>query len=179
MEFKLGGGRHMQPYDPENGQYTDEDALIIGEKDMENLVLVYLFGMDYDHLVFHFPNYKIHNEDYCEMFVKYIRRFIKNEDAIVETRKIEYLLSVHYQRDKSSFLNKIGYNRDNVEQLIEDIRWNTDFQTATFKTINNFTFNFKAKTTINNYVVTTAWQLSKNGDIRLITLIPGGDKKWK
>ncbi len=134
MEFKLGGGRHMQPYDTENGQYTDKDVLIIREKDMENLVLVYLFGMDYDHLKFYFPNYKIHDEDYCEMFVKYIRHFIKNEDAIIETRKIEYLLSVHYQRDKSSFLNKIGYNRDNVEQLIEDIRWNTNFQTATFKT---------------------------------------------
>ena len=179
MDFKLGGGRHMQPYDPENGQYIIEDASVIGEKDMENLILVYLFGLDFDYLKFHFPNYKIHDKDYCEMFVKYIRRFIKNENAIVETRKIEYLLSVHYQRDKSSFLNKIGYNHDNVDRLIEDIRWNTDFQTATFKTINNFTFNFEAKTTINNYVVTTAWQLSKNGDVRLITLIPGGDKKWK
>ena len=179
MEFKLGGGRHMQPYDSENGQYTVEGASGLGGKDMENLVLVYLFGMDYDHLKFHFPNFKIHDEDYCEMFVKYIRRYIKNEDAIVETRKIEYLLSVHYQSDKSSFLNKIGYNHDNAEQLIEDIRWNTDFQTSTFKTINNFTFNFEAKTIINNYVVTTAWQLSKNGDVRLITLIPGGDKKWK
>ena len=95
MEFKLGGGRHMQPYDPENGQYTDKDASGIGEKDMENLVLVYLFGMDYDHLKFHFPNYKIHDEDYCEMFVKYVRRFIKNEDAIIESRKIKYLLSVY------------------------------------------------------------------------------------
>ncbi len=47
-----------------------------------------------------------------------------------------------------------------------------DFRTATFKAINSFTFNFEAKITINNYVVTTAWQLSKDGDIRLLTLIP-------
>lgn len=64
------------------------------------------------------------------------------------------------------------YNQDNALQLIEDIRQNMDFRTATFKAINSFTFNFEAKTTINNYVVTTAWQLSKDGDIRLLTLIP-------
>lgn len=178
-EFKLGGGNHMQPYNPDNGQYTDEDIGKIKEKDMENLVLIYLYGLNYDHLKIHFPNYKIHDKDYCDMFIKYIRDFINKENAKVEKKKIVYLLTYQRERDKSIFLDKLGYNYSNIELLIEDIRWGTDFSTATFKVINKYTLSFEAKTTISHCVVTTAWQLLSNGEVRLITLIPGGDKKWK
>ena len=128
---------------------------------------------------FRFPNYKIHDDEYCKLFVKYIRQFIRNEDVIIEERKMGYLFSLSYGRNKSYFLNKIGYNENDINKLINDIRMNTDFKTSTFKVITKFTFNFEAKTILNNYIVTTAWQLNNDGNIRLITLIPGGDKKWK
>lgn len=66
-----------------------------------------------------------------------------------------------------------------MNKLADDIRWNTDFKTLSFKLINGFTFNAEAKTVLNGYIVTTGWQISKNGDVRLLTLIPGGDKKWR
>lgn len=179
MEFKLGGGRHMQPYDPENGQYTDSDVFEIGEKDMENLVLVYLFGLDYDHLKFHFPNYKIHDRDYCEMFVKYIRRFIRNEDTVIDESKILYFLTKLPKNDKSNFFAKTGYEISNCKKMINDIRCGTEFEKSEFKKITDKSFNIQTKTALNGYIVTSAWQILEDGTVRLITLIPGGDKIWK
>ena len=179
MEFKLGGGRHLQPYDPENGQYTDEDFAKIKEKDMENLVLIYIFGLDYDHLSFHFPDYRIHDKEYCEMFAKYIRQYIKNEDVVIEERKMGYLLRKTNADDKSEFLLGLGYDLADIRKLMSDIRWGTDFTVSKFRNIGEFTFNIMAKTTLKGKVVTTAWQISKDGTVRFITLIPGGDKIWK
>lgn len=106
MDFKLGGGRHLQPFDPENGQYTDKDIMSLREKDLENLVLIYIFGMDYRHLKIHFPDYRIHDKEYCDIFVKYVRNYVKNSDVIIEEPKMRYLLTIQYGRDKSSFLRK-------------------------------------------------------------------------
>lgn len=179
MEFKLGGGRHLQPYDPENGQHTDEDLVKIKEKDMENLVLIYIFGIDYDHLSIHFPNYKIHDDEYCELFAKYIRQYIKNMDVVIEERKMGYLLKKADSDDKSEFLLGLGYDPADIRKLISDIRWDTDFTVSKFKVLNKFTFNIMAKTTLKGKIVTTAWQINKDGTVRFITLIPGGDKIWK
>ena len=86
-KFKSGSGNHMQPYNPDNGQYTNEDIVKIKEKDMENLVLIYVYWLNYDHLKTHFSNYNIHDKDYCDMFIKYIRDFIDKEAAIIEKKK--------------------------------------------------------------------------------------------
>lgn len=179
MNLKIGGGDHLQTYDPNDGQYTKASLLDLKEKDMRNLVLIYVFGMDDLDLKIHFPDYRIHEADYCEMFVKYIRKFIRNEDALIEPSKIMYLLTNQIGRDKSAFLKRLGYSESNEQKLINDIKYSTDFRTLSFKSINQYTFNAEAKTTLNNYVVTTAWQIQKDGQIRLITLIPGGDKKWR
>lgn len=179
MKFKLGGGDYLQPYDEKNGQYTDGDCLKVKEKDLENLVLKYIYGLDYKNLTFHFPNYKIHDEVYCELFIKYVRQFIKNDDVIIQPEKMKYLLLCKFKDDKSAFFKKIGYSEFDSERLMNDIRRNTKFETSSFKRINKYTFNFEAKTILNNYTVTTAWQLNEDGDVRLITVIPGGDKIWK
>ncbi len=179
MEFKLGGGRHLQPCDPENGQYTDEDLVKIKEKDMKNLVLIQIFGLDYDHLSIHFPDYKIHDSKYCKLFVEYISQYIKNVDVVIEERKMDYLLKTADADDKSRFLLSLGYDSTDVRRLISDIRLGTDFAVSKFRNINEFTFNIMSKTTLKGKIVTTGWQISKDGTVRFITLIPGGDKIWK
>ena len=179
MNLKLGGGDHLQTYDSNDGQYKKASLLDLREKDMKNLVLIYVFGMDDFDLQIHFPDYRIHEIDYCEMFVKYIRKYIRSENILIEPSKIKYLFTKQIGRDKSDFLKKLGYLEENEQELMDDIKSNTDFSTLTFKTINQYTFNAEAKTMLKNYVVTTAWQIQRDGYIRLITLIPGGDKKWK
>ncbi len=179
MEFKLGGGKHLQPYDPENGQYTNEDLVRIKEKDMENLVLIYIFGLDYDSFYIHFPNYKIHDNDYCKLFVKYIRTYIKNIDVVIEERKMNYLLKEVKSDDKSKFLLDLGYDFINTEILMDEIRWGTDFKTSKFRNISKYTFNIMTKTTLRGKIVTTGRQINEDGTVRFITLIPGGDKIWK
>ncbi|HBM99653.1 MAG TPA: hypothetical protein DD384_00135 [Firmicutes bacterium] len=179
MNLKIGGGDHLQTYDPNDGRYRKASLLDLKERDMRNLVLIYVFGMDDLDLKIHFPDYRIHEAEYCEMFVKYFRKFLKSEDALIEPSKITYLLTKQIGRDKSVFLKKLGYSESNEQKLINDIKFNTDFCTLSFKSINQYTFNAEAKTTLNNCVVTTAWQIQKDGRVRLLTLIPGGDKKWK
>lgn len=179
MGFKLGGGNHMQPYDSNNGQYTDKELSKINNQDMKNLALVHIYGFNDKELIFHFPNYKIHTKEYCKLFVEYIRNFINNDDVIIENSKMVYLLTKLKQNDKSLFLQNIGYNTNDLQELMNDIRKGTNFKKSEFKIIRETTFNIQAKTILKGYVVTTAWQLKEDGNVRLITLIPGGNKIWK
>lgn len=179
MEFKLGGGKHLQPYDSENGQYADKEILDKGDKDMENLVLVYIFGLDYGHLTFHFPNYKIHDKDYCDLFVKYTRRYIRNEDVVIEDKKAIYFLTWQYGNDKSEFFIGLGYSISNLQKFIYDIRSGTAFEKSEFSRICDKCFSFKTQTTLKGYIITSIWQIHADGTVRLVTLIPGGDKIWK
>ena len=179
MKFKIGGGNHLQLYDPNDGQYVEGNYKKLNETDMENLVLLYVFGLDYAHLKIHFPDPKIHDEEYCKLFAKYMRGFISERDAIIEAPKMGYLLTKHKGKDKSSFLMGLGYSIESLSDLMDDIRWGTDFKTISFKSIHEYSYNVQAKTTLKGVVVTTGWQISKDGSVRLLTLIPGGDKLWK
>lgn len=179
MNLKIGGGGRLQVYDPKDGQYTKENAKSLNKIDKENLVVLYIFGLDDGSSIIHFPDSNIHDREYCELFVKYIRASIRNVDVTIEKPKMTYLITKKVDSDKSEFLKFLGYSSDNLDELCDDIRWNTDFKTLKFKCINQHTFNVEAKTKIKGYVVTTGWQINKDGTIRFLTLVPGGDKKWK
>lgn len=179
MDLKIGGGNRLQEYDHEDGRYKDNDCASSLEKDMENLVLGYLFCIESNKSLIRFPHYGIHDDDYCELFVKYIRKNITLGDVEIADSKMNYLLSEQKGRDKSKFLLNLGYNLTCPEALIEDICNGTDFKTLEYKKLTSHSLNAKAKTKLKGYLVATGWQINKDGTVRFITLIPGGDKIWK
>lgn len=176
MGFKIGGGDHLQYYDESNGQYSDEWKAGAAEKDKENLVLFYYFGLDYPELIFHFPKYGFHDDEYCEIFVLYARSRIRG--LTCDPRKGKYLLTYTKSKDKSAFFNSIGYSYDDATRLVADIVEGTDVKTLKFSKLSNYGPMTLAKTMLNGEIVTSVWELQHNFDLKLVTIIPGGDKKW-
>lgn len=60
-----------------------------------------------------------------------------------------------------------------------DIYNGTDLRTMIFSRYDNGCFACLAETKLKGLSVTTVWEIQKNLDIRFITLIPGGEKRWK
>ncbi len=52
-----------------------------------------------------------------------------------------YLLTKLKQNDKSLFLQNIGYNTNDLQELMNDIRKGTNFEKSEFKIIRETTFN--------------------------------------
>lgn len=67
---------------------------------------------------------------------------------------------------------------DSLDILKNDIIKGTEWDTLIYNKLRRFGLMAECKTTLKGKVVTTAWKLEKDLSIRLITLIPGGDKKW-
>lgn len=178
MPLKKGGGNHLQFYDEADGQYDDEEERArINEEDKKALSLVHYFGLPFNELVFHFPTFGLHDDEYCGLFVQYAKGSIKRFE--IDERKIDYLLSFNFGRDKSLFLTRLGYNANTARELCSDIYCNTDVQSLTFSGFRNNCLKCVAKTVLKGKLVTTVWELKKDFKLRLITLIPGGDKRWK
>lgn len=178
---KIGGGGHLQYYDLENGQYCEEDIIKFQDDDMKNLILYYYFGLEYNNILFHFPNIKIHNNEYCEVFVKYIRRNKLYKNPYINENKIKnYLFKKRDVDDKSKFIiNILGYKNDinGWNELNFDIINNTDFTNMKFH--GNFikTLKIRAITKLkdknnNIYFCTTIWELEENLNLKFITLLP-------
>lgn len=177
MPYKNGGGNHLQYYDEFDGQYDDQTKAKINEEDKKALTMVHYFGLPYNELVFHWPLYNIHDNEYCDIFVKYARKCIKEYE--MEINKAIYLLTFQKENDKSAFLNSLGYSINNPEKLKGDIYCYTDIFSLTFSRYTKNCLRCIAKTNLNGKIVTSVWELKHNFIIRFITLIPGGDKKWK
>lgn len=176
MFYKVGGGDHLQQYNADNGQYSNEDKTKFNEGDKENLVLVHYYGFSIEKFPFHFPMCGIHDNEYCDIFVKYSRQHIKK--VVIDERKAFYLLGHREKDDKSLFLEKIGYGLDNTGELLNDIIHNTEIQSLTFSRMEAKCLKCEARTTLKGKIVTTIWELKANFEIRFITMIPGGDKRW-
>lgn len=176
MPYKPGGGEHLQYYDEENGEYSEEKAKASAEKDKENLVLYYWYGMEYPNLTFHFPKFGIHDEEYCDTFVYFYRKNI--EKITIELPKLKYLLTPDPKKDKSKFLMSLGYSLEQLVFLKNDIINGTEWDKLRFGKLTNFGITAKCKTVLKDKIVTTIWELDQDFNVRLITLIPGGDKKW-
>jgi len=181
MPYKIGGGNHLQFYDESNGQYDDQTKAKMLDEDKINLYMVYLFGEDdiFKDKVFHYPLQGVHDHEYNELFVKYYRRYVK--EFTIDENKLRYLFKYDSKKDKSQFLyHQLGYSpRDCITALELDLKYNTEIQSMRYSRYNDKCLTVEAKTTIRGCIVTTIWELTKELKLRLITLIPGGDKKWQ
>ena len=177
MPYKMGGGNHLQYYDINDGQYDNQSKKRINEEDKKALAMVYYFGLPYDDLIFHWPLFGAHDDEYCDLFVKYARQYV--HDFEMDINKALYLLSYQVNHDKSKFLKTIGYDASNLETLRKDICHCTDVSSLTFSRITKDCLKCSAKTILKGKLVTSVWELKPDFTIRFITLIPGGDKKWK
>ena len=180
MKLKPGGANKLQEYDEETGEYIDIDKLskdeinALCEKDKENLVMQYYFGLVDICSPIRFPTKEIHDQEYCEIYISYIKNRLK--DCIVPQPKIKYLLTFSVVSDKSKFLKRIGYNTENsIRDLMSDITLNTNFKTLKFvRYYPDGKLGCTATTILNNYKVNTIWAIDKNNKAQLVTLIPGG-----
>lgn len=186
MKLKIGGGDHLQAYDEDTGQYTDEYKAEILEKDMENLTLVHLFGMDYGHLRFHFPKKGIHDDEYCEMFVEYLRcNNLLREPSIPDAKLDRYLFKHQEEDDKSKFMIEIlGFenNAEGWELARKRICDSLDFKTAKFAP--PFKGHLKIKIFGNIidsngkiHSIVTIWAIDENMGLTFVTLYPGKEMK--
>ena len=76
MPYKTGGGGLPELYDPDNGQYTDEEKAKLLDGEISNIVMRYIFGLSgtYDP---RYPIYGFHSDEYRELYVKYKLRDCK------------------------------------------------------------------------------------------------------
>ena len=177
MPLKKGGGGHLQFYDGIDGQYDDDEKAHINAEDKIALSLVHYFGLPFNELTFHFPVFGIHDDEYCALFVEYAKAAVKRFE--IDERKLLYLLTPRMDNDKSKFLRSLGYFESNLNKLYADIHCGTQINSLRSKELTQYGLKCEAKTLLEGKIVTTAWVLEKNFTIRFITLIPGGDKKWK
>ena len=152
MPYKPVGGDKLQFYDSKNGEYSEKEKKTFNEKDKESLALAHYFGIKEIDLVIHWPDSKIHDEEYCDLFVKYSRNSIKYFK--MNDSKAIYLLTPQEANDKSKFLNELGYTLENFGSLISDIYCNTNIQTLTFSRFKDTCLKCIALTTLNDKKVT-------------------------
>ncbi len=176
MPYKSGGGEHLQYYDEETGEYSEEKAKASAEKDKANLVLYYWYGMEYPNLIFHFPKFGVHDKEYCQTFVYFYRKNVK--EKTIDSAKLKYLLMPDPKKDKSKFLISLGYSLSNYDSLKNAIINGTEWDELSYSKLTPFGLTAKCKTILKGKIVTTIWELNQNFDVRLITMIPGGDKIW-
>ena len=66
----------------------------------------------------------------------------------------------------------------NLDGLKNDIINGSEWDTLCFGKLTSFGIIAKCKTVLRDKVVTTIWELNQVFNVRLITLIPRGDKTW-
>ena len=176
MNFKTGGGNHLQVYDNKTGQYTDEELHEMRKKDMENLVFVHIFGYDISKYPFHYSKMNIHDRDYCQTFIEYFRKQITSFH--IDNRKMLYLLTWHEKDDKSKYLEKIGYSKERPDELSKDLKFAFKRERLIFSRLDEYGLNCVEEIELKGHKVKTYWQINlDDSSAKFVTLIPGGLKK--
>lgn len=139
--------------------------------------MAHYFGYPYDKLNFHWPVYGLRDDAYCTLFVEHARKSIHRTE--MDIRKCDYLLAYNEKSDISEFLKNLGYEPANIDKLRSHILCNTYLNILTYSHYLMKCFRCVAQTNLNGKCVTTVWELRNDFTIRFITLIPGGDKRWK
>ena len=177
MPYKPGGGGLPELYDPENGQYTDEEKNKLFNEELSNMIKRYIFGNTNTYQ----PRYPIlgfHTDEYCELYVKYA---IYDLYRLLPYEKIEYLLTYTDKNDKSLFFNHFGYesNIKGRNELFIQIMNGSDFSKMKFQKFNKYGLFVKVPTEIynkkdgkNNLNITTIWKYEKDKKFHFITAIP-------
>jgi len=176
MPLKPGGGNHMQLYDSQNGEYTEEEKDRMKSYDSFALWSYELNGNN-NKFKFHFPIQGVHENEYCYDFIRLIKNSI-HEPIFIE-EKMKYLLTFRTKDDKSKFILSLSYSVNKPYELFKDICKNTIRDSIEFSRFSYGKIIVTAKTYLKGKLVKTIWRLEQNLDIYFVTLIPGGDKKWK
>jgi hypothetical protein len=146
---KPGGGNLPQLYDPENGQYTDEEKTKLLEDEIANIVMRYIFGLTNTYEP-RYPIYGFHNKEYCEL---YIRHAIYRADCDVPVEKVrDYLLKHRDRDDKSSFFKTLGYDVTKWDELHNIITANTDFSKMEYDLFNEYGLRIDAPVTMKSLI---------------------------
>ena len=148
LPMKPGGGSKPETFDPETGEYSEEEKTKLFDKEMTNIVTRYIFGMPEDTYYPRFPIFGFHNSDYAKIYVENAVSKIKKD---ISLQKItNYLLKYRPKDDKSYFFNSIGYSYENSEQLYEEIYYGSDFSELKFQKFNEFGIFVAVPTIIKN-----------------------------
>lgn len=83
-----------------------------------------------------------------------------------------------FRHDTPFSLLLLSYFLANLDRLKNDIINGTEWDTPCFGKLTSFGITAKCKTVLKDKVVTTIWELNQDFNVRLITLILGGDKTW-
>lgn len=177
VDYKKGGGDKKQLYNEANGRYIRNPQC---EKDEESIIMGKVFGFKgYGPIAY--PNPKVHDMDYCELFMAYclnLRYPLINDEKITK-----YLLLWRKDGDKSKFLNMLGYSLNNWQKLSDNILKGTSFKPKIVTRFDLYGVNFKTETVLFNLVklknvsVTTVWHIEEDFSVRFVTLIPEEFKK--
>ena len=148
MPYKIGGGSMPELYNPDNGQYTDEQKSKLLEVELSNIVLRYLFGQagTFDP---RYPIHGFHSDEYCELYVKYRISIIYRN---LSYDKINYLLTYRNKNDKSNFFRLLGYelNEGDINTLFKEIMDGSNFTKMKFNKLNQYGLFVKVPTKIRN-----------------------------
>lgn len=183
MKMKLGEGNHLQSYDENTGQYNDEIKPKMSDKDMENLVMVYLYGFDNEERKFHFPRKSIHNDEYCDLLVRYLRDNNLYGQSYIEDQKLEKHLFKHKDKDdKSKYMVEVlGFENNSKgwrlakAEILKGVNLKTMKFGGPFNGFLKVSMRQKIKDVYGRYHdIITIWEVQENLDLRFITLIPGG-----
>ncbi len=176
MPYKIGGGGLPELYDPENGQYTNEEKQKLLEIEITNIKERYLSGNKKTFKP-RFPILDFHSDEYCEFFVKY---GIYELNRYLPYKKIEYLLKHSSEDDKSHFFNMYGYTSDEKgrNELFMQIMKHSDFGNMKFQKFNEYGVFVKVPTSMYNkkegnfIYFTTIRKLEEDMIFHFVTAIP-------
>jgi len=145
---KKGGGGYQELYDPENGQYTDEEKNKFLDDEISNIVMRYIFGLNdtYDP---RFPIFGFHSEEYCELYVKH--RIYKDYKDLDYNKIDNYLLKPLDKNDKSYFFKLHGYDKSKRDELYKQIIDRTDMSKMEFDHLNEYGILVEAPTKLYSY----------------------------
>ena len=181
VKEKIGGGNKPQDYDPENGQYVDEQKHSL-EDQMKNIVFRYIFG-DFDTYDPFFPVYGFHDEDYCDMYVTFALK--KPVKYFPEEKVTKYLLVWNKSGDKSNFFRIHGYSLDNrANELYDQILKNSDMSKRKFNRFTSKCLSIEVPTKIFSYkynkniTIKTIWRVTENGQAHFITVVLEKGEKY-
>ena len=170
---KIGGGNEPEFYDPETGEYSDEEKAKLLDNELANIVMRYIFNLN-DTFDPQFPIFGFHTEEYCELYVKF--RITKNYKDLDYNKIDNYLLKPLKKDDKSNFFTIHGYDKSKRDELYNQIISNTDMLKKKFDHLNAYGIVIKAPTKIYSYknkeyiLITTVWIYKNDGWFHFVTV---------
>lgn len=180
MPYKIGGGNKLQWYNVKNGEYDELDtnyAAVSQEsiKRLNNFINKLAIQSDV-----YFPNYQVHDKEYCKSFIEVFKNCIFKDPDSISLSKCKYLLTYNREKDKSMFLNSMGFYSDGA--LYFALSESVDFKNASFDKIDEYGIFISVETDLFSVdktftkKVDTIWLLDSNLRARFVTMIIGGKK---